>query len=65
MAITSIRQLYDAARSLKYFPNRGRNGQNPGTRELIMAPMPYIIVYGIETDTVHIFRVIHTSRKRS
>jgi plasmid stabilization system protein ParE len=27
-----------------------------------MAPMPYIIVYGVDLDTVHIFRVIHTSQ---
>jgi hypothetical protein len=26
-----------------------------------MVPLPYIIVYGVEPDMLHIFRVIHTS----
>ena len=59
---STIRKLYDAARSLKHFPNRGRIGRQEGTRELVMAPLPYIIVYGIEPQMVHIFRVIHTSQ---
>lgn len=60
-ARTTIQKLYNAARSLKQFPNRGRIGQKDGTRELVMAPLPYIIVYGVEPDMVHIFRVIHAS----
>ena len=61
---STIRKLYDAARSLKRFPNRGRIGQKEGTRELVMAPMPYLIVYGVEPETVHIFRILHTSEER-
>jgi hypothetical protein len=49
---------------LKQFPNRGRAGQKDGTRELVMIPLPYIIVYGVESDMVYIFRVIHTSEDR-
>ena len=60
----TIRKLYKAARSLKQFPNRGRAGQKDGTRELVMIPLPYIIVYGVESDMVYIFRVIHTSEDR-
>jgi len=40
-------------------------GQKEGTRELIVAPMPYIIVYGVEREVVHIFRVMHASRERA
>ena len=36
-------------------------GQLEGTRELVMIPLPYIIVYGVEPQIVHIFRIIHTS----
>jgi len=60
----TIRKLYKAARSLKQFPNRGRVGQKDGTRELVMIPLPYIIVYGVQSDMVYIFRVIHTSEDR-
>ena len=61
LAQSTIRKLYLAARSLKQFSNRGRMGQREGTRELVMTPLPYIIVYGVEPQMVHIFRIIHTS----
>jgi len=61
---STIRKLYEAARSLKRFPHRGRIGQQEGTRELIIAPMPYIIVYGVEREMVHIFRIVHAARDR-
>ena len=27
------------------------------------APLPYLIVYGVQSELVHIFRVIHTSEE--
>lgn len=60
-ARSTIQKLCKSARSLRQFPNRGRIGQKDGTRELVIAPLPYIIVYGVEPDMVHIFRVFHTS----
>lgn len=62
---TTIRKLYDAARSLKQMPQRGRIGLKPGTREMVLSPLPYIIVYGVEAEMVHIFRVLHASKDRS
>jgi toxin ParE1/3/4 len=44
LAQATIRKLYDSAHSLKQFSNRGRIGQLERTRELVMAPLPYIIV---------------------
>ena len=52
---------YNAAQSLRKFPRRGRIGQLAGTRELVMSPLPYIIVYQVEEQTVQIARVVHTS----
>jgi toxin ParE1/3/4 len=60
-ANSTVRKLYAAARSLKRLPYRGRVGHLDHTRELVMAPLPYLIVYGVEPDVIHIFRVIHTS----
>jgi plasmid stabilization system protein ParE len=59
----TVRKLYDSACSLKRMPNRGRLGQKEGTRELIMAPLPYIIVYGVDADMVHIFRILHAAEE--
>ena len=47
---TTMRRLYGAAKSLKQFPHRGRIGRKDGTRELIIAPLPYVIVYGVELE---------------
>jgi len=52
---STIRKLYNAARSLKRMPNRGRPGQKQGTCELVMAQLPYIIVYGVDPGTVQYF----------
>ena len=60
----TVRKLYDAARSLKQMPERGRAGQKEGTRELVLTPLPYVIVYGVKPDMVHIFRVLHAARER-
>ena len=62
---STIRKLYDAARSLKQMPQRGRIGRRAGTRELVLAPLPYIIVYGVEPEMVHIFRILHASQDQS
>jgi addiction module RelE/StbE family toxin len=61
LAQSTVRKLYSAACSLKRFSHRGRVGHLPNTRELVMTPMPYMIVYGVERDTVYIYRIIHTS----
>jgi addiction module RelE/StbE family toxin len=61
---STVRMLYEAARSLKQMPQRGRLGQTPGTRELVLAPLPYIIVYAVEPDMVHIFRILHAAKDR-
>ena len=65
MAQPTVWKLYHAARSLKRFPDRGRVGHKSGTRELIVTPMPYMIVYSVEAETVHVLRVIHAARAPS
>jgi hypothetical protein len=36
----TIRKLYDAIRSLKELPRRGRTGREEGTREIRFPPLP-------------------------
>lgn len=45
-------------------PSLGRAGRVEGTRELIVAGLPYIVVYRAAEDIVRILAVIHTSRQR-
>jgi len=46
------------------FPNRGRQGRVEGTRELVLAPLPFIVVYRVKTDAVEIVRVYHGAQDR-
>jgi len=40
----TMRKLYEAIRSLKKSPHRGRLIREDGTRELLFPPLPYIAV---------------------
>ncbi len=62
LAQPTVGKLYEAALSLKQFANRGRIGRVAGTRELVILPLPYIIVYQVAEETVTIVRVVHTSQ---
>lgn len=44
-------------------PSMGRPGRVPGTRELVLVDVPYIIAYRVEENSVVILRVLHCSRK--
>jgi toxin ParE1/3/4 len=58
-----IREIYGAPSSLKSFLNRGRVGKKPGTRELVMPSLPYVIVYQVRGETVNIVRILHGSQE--
>ena len=53
------RKIYDAPAALKTFPNRGRPGRNQGTPELVIPSLPWIVVYQVTGEIVHIVRVLH------
>jgi toxin ParE1/3/4 len=55
--------LWNTVESLAVFPRRGRVGSVPGTRELPIPGLPYIIVYRLEEDTVGIARILHGAQR--
>lgn len=63
-AAETIQRLYAAAQSLKKFPFSGRTGKKNGTRELVLAPLPYLLVYSVDQNAIHILRFLHTSQER-
>jgi plasmid stabilization system protein ParE len=54
-----IRKIYQAPSNLKRYPNLGRPGKKEGTCELVLAPLPYIVVYQITGDTMYMLRILH------
>jgi toxin ParE1/3/4 len=54
-----IRKIYDAPSNLRNYPNLGRPGKKDGTRELVITPLPYIVVYQIIDEIIYILRILH------
>jgi toxin ParE1/3/4 len=48
---------------LANYPNAGRAGRVPGTRELVIDGYPYLVPYRVKHKTVELLRVFHTSKK--
>lgn len=51
--------LFSACGRLRQFPASGRKGRIEGTRELILPPLPYIVVYRVQDQAVEILRIYH------
>ena len=58
-----MRALYEAPATLLMFPNRGRLGKKEGTRELVMSPLPYIVVYTVREDAIYVVRILHGAQQ--
>jgi plasmid stabilization system protein ParE len=46
----TVRTIYERIQSLKATPHRGRPGHRTGTRELPLAPLPYVVVYSVKAQ---------------
>lgn len=44
------RLILGAVAQLDDFPFRGKPGRSPDTRELVIPGLPYLVVYGVESD---------------
>jgi toxin ParE1/3/4 len=62
-AAALVAAVYSAPSGLLKFPYRGRPGKKEGTRELVLSGLPYIFVYDITGDVVHIVRILHGAQK--
>jgi toxin ParE1/3/4 len=51
--------IYRSVNSLQKFPHRGRAGRKPGTRELVVTNLPYIVIYRVREGVVEIARILH------
>ena len=54
-----VSKIYERVRSLQEFPKRGRKGRISGSRELVLTPLPWIVVYRVRGDAVEISRIYH------
>ncbi|HET6841129.1 MAG TPA: type II toxin-antitoxin system RelE/ParE family toxin [Candidatus Angelobacter sp.] len=62
-ALRVARIIYRSAAELDKFPLRGRSGRVNGTRELVISPLPYIVVYRIRENFIEIAKVLHGAQR--
>ncbi|MFP5228311.1 MAG: type II toxin-antitoxin system RelE/ParE family toxin [Acidobacteriota bacterium] len=55
--------LYRAPEILLRMPLAGRVGRKPGTRELVLTPLPWIVAYVVQDDSIDIVRVLHGAQR--
>jgi len=53
------RTIYRRVKALKTHPHRGRPGHKMGTRELTLAPLPFVVVYTVDGDALQIVHIYH------
>ncbi len=58
-----LERVMKAIEMLEEFPSAGRLGRVHGTRELIVRPAPYVIVYRVREKHIQIVSFLHTSRR--
>ncbi len=57
-------RVYEAATEhLVRHPRMGKKGRVSGTRELVLAGTPYILVYVLDEAEIQIITVLHSSRR--
>lgn len=55
--------ICNSVQDLASFPQMGRLGRIPETRELIIQRFPYLVVYQRRDKVIWIVRLLHTSKK--
>lgn len=58
------RTILERCELLCDFPERGRIGIEPETRELVFAPLPYIAVYRVKGEIIEILHIWHGAQNR-
>jgi addiction module RelE/StbE family toxin len=58
-----VTAILDLADRLAEFPDMGRPGRVPGTRELVVADTAFIAPYRVREAAVEILAVFHASRR--
>jgi toxin ParE1/3/4 len=54
-----VERILAAAVRLERFPESGRPGRRPGTRELVVSQTPYLLPYRLRGELIEVLRVLH------
>lgn len=62
-AITQGDRIAEQVNMLLQHPEMGRPGRKKGTRELVISRTPFVVVYRIQSDTIQVIRLLHSSQQ--
>jgi toxin ParE1/3/4 len=62
-ANSMLGRIFSAVELLESYPEAGRSGRIPGTRELVIVPTPFLIAYRIRSGKIEILALLHGARK--
>ena len=55
--------IHEGIDLLAKFPEHGRTGRKPDTRELVFSGLPYVAIYRLHEDAVEVVRILHGAQK--
>jgi toxin ParE1/3/4 len=58
-----LERIFSAVELLPNYPEIGREGRIAGTRELVVAPTPFLIAYRARPRKIEIVALLHGARK--
>lgn len=62
-AMKVARSIRENIATLRSSPRLGRPGRMKGTFELVLAPLPFIVVYRLKEEIVEVVRVLHGTQR--
>lgn len=62
-AVETVLKVIDTVEILADYPALGKRGRERGTRELVVAGLPFIIIFAIHREELVIIRVLHMAMK--
>ena len=63
-ALRVVSLIFAKIEQLANFPHQGREGRQAGTRELVLIPLPWIVIYRVRDSTVEILHIWHGAQDR-
>jgi plasmid stabilization system protein ParE len=60
--LSEAQRIWDSCQRLTQFPDSGRPGRIPLTREVVVSP--YVIPYRVRKGIVEILNIFHSAQKR-
>jgi toxin ParE1/3/4 len=62
-AAQAAKRILDTVAYLRDHPGIGRAGRIPGTRELVVPGLPYIVPYRVKSTAIQILGVLHVAQE--